>query len=174
MEVPESPKWVSIGYVVRPHGVRGEMKVIGVDEGVARFCQATRVLLESQGGRRQEYGVERFRARGRIILLKLKGVGSREEAESWRSSEVSIPIEEVPPLEPGSYYAFQLVGLEVRTSSGERLGTLTEILELPASDVWVVREGEKEILVPAVAEIIEDVDIEGGTIRVKALEGLTE
>ncbi|MDZ7374749.1 MAG: ribosome maturation factor RimM [candidate division KSB1 bacterium] len=170
----EERKWVSIGVVSRPHGTRGELRVLGVDDGVARFRGVQRVVLEAEGPRRAAFAVERFRASGRHIWLKLQGIESRDEAEAWRSSEVLIPIEDVPPLEDDAYYAFQLVGLAVYTAGGRYLGKVTEILELPANDVWVVHEGDKETLIPAVAEVVVEVNLRDGIIRVRDMEGLTE
>jgi 16S rRNA processing protein RimM len=86
---------------------------------------------------------------------------------------VQVPIEEATPLPEGSYYLFQLVGLEVITTEEEHLGTITEILETGANDVYVVRGDKKqEILIPAVADVVKAVDLEKGQIIVELIEGL--
>ena len=169
----EKPDWVSIGFVARPHGIRGELKVIGVDDEVVRFREVTAVRLEPMRGEAVEFAVERFRATGREILLKLAGIEDRTQAEQWRSAAVYVRRDETPPLGEDAYYAFELVGLEVYTASGRRLGRVEEIQEFPANDVLVVRDGEKEVLIPAVADFVEEVDLAGGRIRVKDVEGLT-
>ena len=170
----DRPEWVTIGRVTKPHGIRGELKVIGVDNDVARFRGISAVVLELPRGERARFPVEQFRTTGREILLKLSGLDTRTEAEKWRSASVLIHIDEVPPLEEDSYYAFDLVGLEVFTTSGRRLGKVEEVQEFPANDVLVVRDGEREILFPAVAELVEEIDLEAGVLRVKEMEGLTE
>ena len=166
-------EWVEIGVVARPHGLRGELKVLGVDDEMARFGQVREVQLVGRGGA-VKGRVRRFRSTGRQVLLQVVGVESREDADRLRGATVSVRRSEVPPLEEGAYYAFELVGCEVFTASGERVGVVSEIRDYPANDVLVVRRGGRELLIPLVEPVVAKVDIKGRRIDLKDIEGLLE
>ena len=99
---------------------------------------------------------------------------SRVAAERLTGAYINIEREECQELPENTYYAFELVGLEVITTDGRRLGVLEEVLEYPANDVYVVMDGPKEYLIPAVAEIIKKVDIKNRVMKIEPMEGLLE
>jgi 16S rRNA processing protein RimM len=106
-------------------------------------------------------------------LLELNGCATREAAESWRSAEVRVAAEQVEALPPGTYFHWQILGLTVLTDEGQVLGQVTEILSTGANDVYVVR-GERELLLPATAEVVREVDSAGGKMIVHLLPGLAD
>ena len=166
-------EWVEIGVVAQPHGLRGELKVLGVDDEMARFRRVGEVQLVGRGGA-VKGRVRRFRSTGRQVLLQVVGVESREDADRLRGATVSVRKSEVPALEEGAYYAFELVGCEVFTASGERVGVVSEIRDYPANDVLVVHRGGRELLIPLVEPVVARVDIKGRRIDLKDIEGLLE
>ena len=93
------------------------------------------------------------------LVIKLRGIDNRTMADLFRGRYLEIPEDAVRPLEEGRFYHHQLVGLSVQTSSGQRLGTIAEILERPANDVWVSRDGTVEHLIPATRDAIVEVDV---------------
>ena len=107
-----------------------------------------------------------------MAILKLQGIDTREGAEELASVELEVPIEEVPPLPDGSYYHFQILDMEVWTSAGEHLGIVEDILSTGSNDVYVVRRGDGEILVPAIEGVVLDVDVQGGRLTVDLPDGL--
>ncbi|MGQ9687521.1 MAG: ribosome maturation factor RimM [Desulfobaccales bacterium] len=165
---------VPLGRVVGAHGLKGQVRV-GSSRRAAEvepdtFTALGEILL---GG--EPFQVLRaVRGRGHI-LLRLKGIDSRDQAEALVGREVEGEARRFPELPPGEYYWFQLLGLPViNVPEGTELGRLEEIWPTGAHDVYVVRRGEREILLPAVEGVIEAIDLEGGVIKVRPPEGLLE
>jgi 16S rRNA processing protein RimM len=108
------------------------------------------------------------------VYLKLAEITDRDEADEWRGAEVEIAGTDLPPLEEGEYYAFELIGLTVVTTEGEELGVLEEVLDMPANDVYVVRKDGKEYLIPAIKEVIQEVDLSAGQMVIQVIEGMLD
>jgi len=100
------------------------------------------------------------------LVVKLRGIDNRTGADLIRGRYIEVPEEKVRPLAEGRFYHHQVVGLTVLTSSGRQLGTIAEILERPANDVWVSREGVVEHLIPATRDAVVEVDVPGGRVVV--------
>lgn len=100
------------------------------------------------------------------MVVKLSGIDNRTMAELFRGRYLEVPDEQTRDLEPGRFYHHQVVGLAVVTSSGARLGVVEEVLERPANDVWVSREGALEHLIPATKDAVVEVDLPGGKVVV--------
>ncbi len=161
---------VSLGKVTGAHGLKGVLKV-GTPEpdpelflalGEVEIGEHRHRVLEAQAGRRQ-------------VLLKVAGITTREEAEARRGQTVRAEARRFPPLPPGEYYYFQLLGLTVvNVDDGRSLGELVEIIPTAAHDVYVIRQGRREVLLPAVEEVVVEVDLAAGRLRVKPPPGLLE
>jgi 16S rRNA processing protein RimM len=161
---------LAVGRIVRPHGVRGGLLLEPYSELVTSLRPGTRVFL---GDARLAGTVAGLRRHGDRYLLELKGCESREDAEGWRSAEVRVAAEQVEALPPGTYFHWQILGLTVVTDQAEVLGQVTEILTTGANDVYVVR-GDREILLPATAEVVLQIDPPGGKMVVHMLPGMAE
>lgn len=167
------PRFLAIGQVVGAHGLRGELKTEVLTQDPARFGRLTEVYVGREGEEPLPRRLEAFRLHQGKALLKIEGCEDRTAAEALRGAYVQVPIEEALPLEEGEYYEHQIVGLAVCTTAGEPLGKVVEILYTGANDVYVVRGPDgKEILIPAMAGVILEVDLEGGRLIVELLEGL--
>jgi 16S rRNA processing protein RimM len=118
--------------------------------------------------------VERARLHQGVVILKLGGCDTRNDAETLRNQWLQIPAEEALPLEEGEFFYYQLVGLQVETAAGEVLGELQEILQTGANDVFVVRGPGGELLLPDIPDVILDVDPEAGRIVVQIPAGLRD
>lgn len=107
-------------------------------------------------------------------MIKFDVVGDRNQAETMRGVDLTVPPEELEPLPPGSYYHYQIIGMEVHDEEGVCLGAVTEVLSTGANDVYIVRDGKRETLVPALAGVIVSVDTDpdGGNMVVRLPEGL--
>jgi 16S rRNA processing protein RimM len=116
-------------------------------------------------------GVRRHRD---ALLLRLEGVTDREAAERYRDKLVYVSIDDAVPLEEGEYYLFQLWGLQVVTEDGRELGVLVDVLETGANDVYVVDGPCGEVLLPAIPEVVREVDVPGGQMLVHLLDGLLD
>lgn len=164
------PAYLAVAQVLAPHGVNGEIRCAVLTDFPERF-RKTRLL--HVGESYVPFQVESARLSKGGLLLKLREVESREDAAALRGQVLFVPVAEAMPLPKGSYYWHEIIGLEVRTADGRSLGTVAEILETGSNDVYVVRDGGHEILVPAITEVVRDVDIVRGVITVDLIEGLT-
>jgi len=118
------------------------------------------------------FAVESTRRHKQMVLVKLAGIDDRNAAESLRGQWLQVPEAEAIPLNEGEYYLYQLEGLRVFTADGEDLGTLTEVIETQANNVFVVQGAEGELLLPDIADVIQEIDFENGRILVTLLPGL--
>jgi len=161
------PHYLVVGKVVAPWGTRGELKVAILTDFPDRFRELKRVYLGDRS-----LMVEGHRRLGRWVILRLEGCADRNSAEKLRGELVQIPLEEAVPLSEDEYYIYQIVGLEVWTKEGEHLGRVSEVLFTGANEVYVVEGGQGEILLPAIEDVIKEVDLEGGRLVVEPLEGM--
>jgi 16S rRNA processing protein RimM len=171
--MPE-PRYLAVGRVLRPHGIRGELRVDVMTDYPERLGQHVHLWLASPDHPQvvQRYTVEKTRWHRGVLLLKLGGCDDRNAAEQLRGMLVQIPIQEAVPLEEGEYYHFQLIGVQVETESGDLLGQVVQVLETGANDVYVVRGSRGEILVPAVDDLVIELDLESKRMVVCLLPGM--
>lgn len=171
----ETPKYLLLGQILRPHGVRGEVRLRILTAYPERIAELDSVFLgdDPDTDDVMPYGIEHMRMHQDYGLLKLEGVNDRNEAELLRDLYVMVDLEHAVPLEEGEFYLYQLIGLSVNTDDGNALGTLVDVLETGANDVYVVSSPEHgEILIPATDETIIKTDIEAGIVVVKLPDGL--
>jgi len=158
-------RFLDAGEIVGTHGVRGEVKLLPWADG-PEFLQNVGTFYLNGEAR----AVESCRTHKSMLLVKFQGVDSVESAQKLRGQVVRIDRTDVV-LAEGSVFIADLIGLPVY-AGGERLGALKEVLTLPANDVYVVEGGGKRWMIPAVSEFLERVDVEGGEIHVRLIEGL--
>lgn len=170
MRQPEL-RYLAIGRVIRAHGLRGELSVAVLTDFPERFETTEWVYLGNEF-EATPYRLQSFRWHQQNVLLTLEGVTDRTQAERLKGQLVQVPLEEAMPLPDGSYYLYQLIGLKVEDTSGQFLGTIKEVLETGANDVYVVEHEGQELLLPAIPDVIKRVDLPQGIIVVHLLEGL--
>ena len=167
---PAESRFLVIGRILKPHGVRGELRVEILTELPERFTWLDSVYIGKEDP--TLYKLEGVRFHKSLVLLKLKDCDDRNSADLLRSQLVQIPEAEGLPLEEGEYYLHQVIGLEVYTEEGDFLGHVKEMLETKANNVFVVRDTKKEILLPDIDEVIREIDFDSGRILVTLLPGL--
>ena len=160
---------LAIARIRSAHGVRGEVKADVLTDFPQRFRRTTTVWV---GSPPIEHHLERTRLVDRQVILKFRGVETREQAQALRGQLVQVPESQAWPLPPGRYYWHQIVGLEVQDTAGRQLGRVTEILQTPSNDVYVVHANGREWLLPATREVIRSVDLAGGRLIVDLLPGM--
>jgi 16S rRNA processing protein RimM len=163
------PTHLVIGRIVAPFGIRGEVKVRIETDDPDRFTLLDSVYL---GKALRPYAIESSRIHQGNALLHFRGVDDRTAAEELRGQYVYVAMKDALPLEEGEYYVHQIEGLATVTAEGERLGTIREVLQTGANDVYVVEGPKGEILLPAIADVILGVDLDAGTITVRIPDGL--
>jgi 16S rRNA processing protein RimM len=168
------PRYLVVGRVLRPHGVRGELRVEVVTGFPERLGQHDTFYLAHPDSPEdvRRYPAEEVRQHKGTLLLKLAGCDDRNEAELLRDMLVQIPIEEAVPLEDGEHYHFQIVGVRVETESGVWLGQVAEVLETGANDVYLVRGPRGEVLLPAITDVVRELDMEEKRMVVRLLPGM--
>ena len=159
---------VLVGRVLRPRGFTGELQVEPITDFPGRFA-AGEVLFLAGHPYRLEYALQRNSA---WVVIKLEGIDSAQDADAFRGQPLFVPRDLVPSLPQGQYYYFQLIDMEVYTPEGERLGQISEIMETGSNDVYVVTNSDQEILVPALDDVIQSVDVEAGCMVVDLPPGL--
>lgn len=170
--MPE-PRYLTVGQILRPHGVRGELRVEVVTDYPERLEQHAFLYLAYPDSPEtvRRYSVQGMRFHKEMLLLKLAGCDDRNAADELRGMLVQVPVEEAIPLEEGEYYHYQLADVRVETEDGEWLGQLAEVLETGANDVYVVRGPRGEVLLPAVEDVIREIDLESKRMIVRPLPG---
>jgi 16S rRNA processing protein RimM len=160
-----------VGRIVRPHGVRGEVNLRALTAYPERLSSQVRLYV---GSRRQRFAVRRIRQRSEeMLIVQLEGIDDRDAAESLREEMVYVHIDDAVPLEEDEYYLYQIEGIRVVTGEGEELGQVTDVIETGANDVYVVTTPDgTEHLIPAIADVIQTVDVAKGVMVVKLLDGL--
>lgn len=159
--------FVQVGVVSGTHGHDGRLRVQVETDNPARFRPGADIWI---GGR--AYRVQRTEGTGDIVLVKLAGIETKEEAAIFVHQPVTVPASALPCLPEGSYYHYHLIGMQVWTEGGEVLGSLTEVINTGANDVYVVTRDRQELLVPAVADVVKNVNLEIGRMTVDLPEGL--
>lgn len=163
-------EYIAVGRVVRPHGVRGALLVEAISEMIHSLQPSSRMFL---GPEKTPETVRYLRSHQDRYLLAVEGCADRETAESWRGREVYVATGEAAPLPDGTYYHWQILGLQVVSEDGEDIGEIVKILETGANDVYVVQDPEgDEVLLPAIESVIRGVDLERGEMVVHLLPGL--
>jgi 16S rRNA processing protein RimM len=165
---------ITIGKARKTHGVKGELRIEPLTDHPERFTGLRRVYLTPPRGESRQCAVRSVRYMDGAPLVLFEGYDSPEKARELNGWLVQVPQEEAVPLPEGQYYWFELIGLEVVTESGEKLGTIVDIFETGSNDVYVVKAGKKEIFLPATHEVIKQVDREAKRMVIHVMEGLLD
>jgi 16S rRNA processing protein RimM len=171
----EHPPFLLLGRVLRPHGIRGELRIEVLTAYPERIVPAMWVYMGSDPedtAAAVRYKVTKARAHHQYLILQLDGVLDRDAADLLRQKYVMIPLEDAVPLEEDEFYLYQAIGLAVYTVDNERLGEVVEVLETGANDVYVIRGPRGEVLLPAIDECVIDIDFDAGKMTVHLMDGL--
>lgn len=170
------PDFVVVGRITRPHGIRGEVRVIPVDVPAERLLELDAAYVRPGGeGERVRREVRRARVATDCVLIAFSGIDSRDAAETLRGAWVEIPGSQVKPLPEDEYYVFELIGCRVYTVEGDEVGEVADVLPTGANDVYVVkRPGKRDVLVPAVKVMVKDVDVDARRIVIDPWPGLLD
>ena len=164
------PAFLAVGKIRRPHGVSGDVLVEIYTDFPERLSPKTVVYA---GETHRPLTIARRRTHNDGLLLSFENFDTPEQAGQFRNQVLYTPTKKSPKLPAGEYYQHQLLGLSVLDEAGKVLGELTELIETGANDVYVVRDAKGgEVLLPAIAEVVLDIDLEAKTMRVHLLPGL--
>jgi 16S rRNA processing protein RimM len=168
-----------VGRVVKAHGISGEVVVeIRTDDPAVRFASGNTLRARGSrgGGEERSYAVTEAREHGARLLVRLAGVDDRDAADALRGSLFVVDSDDLPPIdEPDTYYDHQLEGLQVRTTTGQEVGVVAEVLHTAAGELLAVkRPDDGEVLVPFVSAIVTSVSLDDRVVEVDPPEGLLD
>ena len=163
---------LKVGVITTTHGVRGEAKVYPTTDEPERFLELDYVLLDT-GRELQKLEIKNVKFFKNLVILKFKGVDNINDIEKYKGRDLWIPREEGQELEEDEYYIADLLGMSVVLEDGQEFGTLKDVMETGANDVYVVEDAKgEEILLPAIRECILDVDVEKNVMTIHLMKGL--
>lgn len=164
---------ITIGKISRHHNKEGEVKVLILSDFPDRFLDLDRVFLEKDDDIRRMH-VENVWFQKDFAVIKFAEVKDLQDAERIKDYFVKIPASEAVELPEGHYFLHQIIGLNVYTDEGELLGRIEDIITTGSHDLYVVHAGKKEIMLPAIKEIVKEIDLTHHKMTVHILEGLLE
>jgi 16S rRNA processing protein RimM len=163
-------RWIALGVVARPHGVRGEVRVHPFNPGSTLLLERSVLWMRREGGEPARVSVESGRPQGDVLVLRLGGIGTREAAEALRGVELCVPRDELPALPTDEAYHADLIGRRVRTADGADAGEIVDVLAYPSADCLLVRAADGDREVPCVTPYL--VELGPDAVVVAHLEDL--
>lgn len=167
-------EFFEVGKIVNTHGLKGEVKVVRITDFDERFKVGNTLYLFSPNQSEPlTLTIESHRKHKQFDMLKFKGYHSINDVEKYKQSMLKISKVDQHSLEDGSYYYHEIIGCEVKTTTGEELGEISEILAPGANDVWVIKEkNKKDILIPYIDQIVKEINIAEKYVVIELMEGL--
>lgn len=165
---------IVVGRITGTHGIKGQLRLLSYSGNLETLASARRITLRLTNGTLRTFDLRRASKHGDAILLTLDGFDNINQVLHLVGSELCLQKEQLPTPGKDEYYWQDLLGLAVATDTGMQLGTISEILETGANDVYVVTGQGKEFLIPAIASVISEIDLASKTMTITPLEGLLE
>jgi 16S rRNA processing protein RimM len=163
-----------IGYIIKPQGLKGELKVDSVSPYLERFNRLDKVFLQIEENE-QAYTIEYIRVSGRFVYIKFSEINSRNDAEFLRNAEVLIEEKDLLQPAENEYFIHDLIGCKVISENNEIIGVLSDVVQMSSNDVYVVQNSDGvEVLIPATKEVVKQVNIGQKEIIIHLLEGLLD
>ena len=164
--------FLKVGVITTTHGVRGEVKVYPTTDEPERFLELDHVLLDT-GKEFRDLEIKNVRFFKNLVILKFKGIDNINDIEKYKGHDLWIPREEGQELDEDEYYIADLLGLRVILDDGTEFGILKNVMETGANDVYIIdTNAHGEVLVPAIRECIQDIDLEKNTMTIHLMKGL--
>lgn len=165
-------EFLEIGQIVNTFGINGMVKVKPFTDDIKRFDNLQKIYVETNKIKKQ-YEIEEVKYHKDMVLIKFKGIDKPEDAEALRNSYLKINRKDEPELKEGTYYIVDLIGLDVYSDEGKELGKLDDIYNYGSSDIYVIKdELGKQLLLPAISDVIKEINLGEKKIVVHILEGL--
>ena len=165
-------KQLQVGVISSTHGVRGEVKVFPTTDDVTRFRQLKKVYLDT-GREMLPLEIQNVKFFKQFAILKFKGIDNTNDIEKYRGKSLMIDREDAVDLDEDEYFIADMIGMKVYTEDGSEFGTLKDVMETGANDVYIIDSLEHgEVLIPAIRECILDVDMDEERMTIHLMEGL--
>ncbi|MGB9977030.1 ribosome maturation factor RimM [Thermovenabulum sp.] len=166
-------QYITVGRIISPWGVRGQVKVEPLTDDIQRFKNLKEVFYEQENYLEKLVIKEVIFLKKAFVVLKFEGVDDVKEAEKFRNKYIMVHRKDAVKLPEGRYFICDIIGLKVYTVDEEYLGEIINVIQTGANDVYVIKNNEnKEILIPAIKEVVKNIDIEKGIMFIFPMEGL--
>jgi 16S rRNA processing protein RimM len=163
-----------VGKVIRPHGLGGLLRISSFAESEKTFLNSGRVFLGLASGEAREYKVLSVVPYRNAFLMRLEGLGTLDEAETYRNAAVLIDKNGLDREGEDEYFWHELIGLRVYVDTGKFIGTVKHIVATGSNDIYVVQQGEREVLIPAIHDVVLEIDLAGKRMIISEMEGLLD
>ncbi|MBK5277162.1 MAG: 16S rRNA processing protein RimM [Desulfuromonadales bacterium] len=170
----DSEELIPVGKIIGTHGIKGQMKLHSYSGNADSLSVARSVTLKSPAGVLREVTLQSFNANSGKFIIGIKDFDDINLVEAFMGNEICLKRCQLSALDDDEYYWSDLIGLKVITDDGTLLGTVADIFETGSSDIYVVRNEEREYLIPAIGDVIKDIDPVGGKIIVTPIDGLLD
>ena len=165
-------KYLEIGQIVNTFGIKGMVKVKPFTDNIERFNNLEKIYIKNKSGQ-TEYKIQEVKYHKNMVLIKFEGIENPEQADLLRNSYLMVDRETEEPLEAGRYYIVDMIGLDVFTDDNEYLGKLEDIYNTGSNDIYVVKnELGKQVLLPAIEDVIKNIDMDNKKVIVHLIPGL--
>ena len=165
-------KYLEIGQIVNTFGIKGMVKVKPFTDNIERFSNLEKIYIKNKSGQ-TEYKIQEVKYHKNMVLVKFEGIENPEQADLLRNSYLIVDRETEESLEPGRYYIVDMIGLDVFTDDNEYLGKLEDIYNTGSNDIYVVKnELGKQVLLPAIEDVIKSIDMDNKKVIVHLIPGL--
>lgn len=167
-----SEQLMEIGQIVNTYGIKGFLKVVPYTDDIKRFEKLKRIYIQTKKSL-ETVIIEEVKYAKNLVLLKIKGIDNINDAEIYKNCYIKIDRSDAVELPEDSYFIIDLIGIKVYTDEGEELGNIIDVFPTGANDVYVVKnELGKQVLLPAIGDVIKNVDIKNKKMVVHLIEGL--
>ena len=165
-------KYLEIGQIVNTFGIKGMVKVKPFTDNIERFSNLEKIYIKNKSGQ-TEYKIQEVKYHKNMVLIKFEGIENPEQADLLRNSYLIVDRETEEPLEAGRNYIVDMIGLDVFTDDNEYLGKLEDIYNTGSNDIYVVKnELGKQVLLPAIEDVIKNIDMDNKKVIVHLIPGL--
>lgn len=161
-----------VGKIVNTQGLKGEVRVYPFTDDINRFDELDVFYLDKDFS--TKWNVERVRYKGNLVIMKIKDIDSIEKAERLRDKFIYVSREDSRDLEEEEYFIADMIGLEVFTLAGEKVGVLSDVLQYAANDVYVIKGEEKEYLIPAIMKFVPTIDMNERKMIIDPIKGMLD
>ena len=161
-----------IGQIVNTQGLKGEVRVYPYTDDINRFDELEYFYIDKNLN--NKYEVERVRYKGNMVIMKIKDIDSIELAEKLKTKNMYIGREQGRELDEGEYFVSDLIGLDVFTVDGEKVGVLKDVLQHAINDVYVISSGEKEYLIPSIEKFVPTIDLDQNKMIIDPIKGMLD
>lgn len=168
-------EFIAIAEITGAHGINGGVRIRAYNPESPLFAPGTKVYIQSADGAYEEYEIVEVADLPKGMRLILDGFAGREDAKALYQQKIYYPRDLLPEIDENENYIEDLLGLRViDVDNSTEIGVISDIFETGANDCWEIKNGDKEILIPATRDVVVEVDLEGGVVKVKLPEGLAE